>query len=61
MLVSAKLCMWNVHDKITTKPALSTLIRQINSLIVCPGNPDSHFLAQQMLARAFFILQAKVR
>ena len=45
MLVSAKLCMWNVHDRITTKPALSTLIRQIDSLIVCPGNPDSHFLA----------------
>ena len=44
MLVSAKLCMWNVHDKIT-KPALGTLIRQIDSLIVCPGNPDSHFLA----------------
>ena len=37
--------LWNVHDKITTKPALSTLIRQIDSLIVCPGNPDSHFLA----------------
>ena len=37
--------LWNVHDMITTKPALSTLIRQIDSLIVCPGNPDSHFLA----------------
>ncbi|KAL5457434.1 hypothetical protein EMCRGX_G034693 [Ephydatia muelleri] len=33
-----------VKDKITTKAALSRLVHQIDSLSVCSGNPDSHFL-----------------
>ena len=48
----------HLQDMITTKVALSSLIRQIDSLSVCPGNPESHFLALADARKGIFMLQS---